>query len=108
MKCKNCGVQNLDGTNYCQNCGSKLKLKSSGSTWGNFKIFAGLGHKGSSIAPLAAMSIENQGKSMGEAVVHRNLVKVCPLRNGQWYRPDCGELNEKYTSFCKSCGRDFV
>ncbi len=109
MKCKICGVENLDGTRYCQNCGSKLEQKLSDKLpWKNAKVYAGLGHKGSSIAPLGAMAIEKQSRELGEVTKHENLIKVCPRPDGTWYCPDCGELNEQYKTFCKNCGRDYV
>ncbi len=109
MKCKICKAENLPGTHYCQNCGGKLKVKNSGGLlWEKGKAFAGLGHKGSSIAPLGAMAVENQGKEFGEMTFRKNLVKVCPKKDGSWYCPDCGELNEQYKNFCKNCGRDYV
>lgn len=109
MECKTCGTENLDGTHYCQNCGSKLKQKIPGGfPWKNAKAYAGLGHKGPSIAPLGAMAIENQSKEFAKTDTHTNLVKVCPRQDGTWYCPDCGELNEQYKNFCKNCGRDYV
>lgn len=109
MKCQTCGAENSEGTHYCQNCGGKLKVKVSGRfSWEHGTAFAGLGHKGSSIAPLGAMAIENQGKDLGKITVRKNLVKVCPRKDGSWYCPDCGELNEKYKNFCRNCGRDYI
>lgn len=107
MKCKNCSFENIIGTNYCQNCGAKLKKKHF-FQFSNTKYIAGMGHKGSSIAPLGVMSIENQTKDLGEHVLQKHLVKVCPRNDGSWFCPDCGELNPKYSQFCKRCGRDFL
>lgn len=109
MECNICGMENLDGTHYCQGCGCKLKKKTFGGfPWKSAKAFTGLGHKGSSIAPLGAMAIENQSKELGKVTVHKTLVKVCPREDGTWYCPDCGELNGQYKNFCKNCGRDYV
>ena len=108
MKCKKCGTENLDGTKYCQNCGNELKLKNSSLPWGNAKALAGLGHKGSSIAPLGAISIEKQAEELGGIIKKNHLVKVCPLPDGTWYCPDCGERNKTHAAFCKGCGRDYV
>lgn len=109
MECRICGMENLDGTHYCQTCGSRLKQKAFGGIpWKNAKAFAGLGHKGPSIAPLGAMAIESQSKELGEVTARKTLVKVCPRKDGTWYCPDCGELNGQYKNFCKNCGRDYV
>ncbi|TGY91474.1 hypothetical protein E5329_20835 [Petralouisia muris] len=109
MKCKICSAENLEGTRYCQSCGEPLKESVSiGFPWKHGKAYAGLGHKGSSIAPLGAMAIERQGKELEPGNAHKNLVKVCPCQDGTWYCPDCGELNQQYKNFCKNCGRDYV
>lgn len=108
MKCKYCEFENLDGTNYCQRCGKKLTRSLGHSKWKKQKYLAGNGTRGSSLAPLGGIAIENQAKSLGGILTHKHLVKVSPLENGSWYCPDCGELNAKYSRFCKGCGRDYV
>ncbi len=58
MECKKCGTNNLDGAQYCQNCGSKLKPKISGGfSWKNAKTYAGLGHKGSSLTSFNILAL---------------------------------------------------
>ena len=108
MKCKHCEFDNLDGTKYCQRCGKKLSNHLIDSKWNKTKYLAGTGHKGSSLAPLGGMAIENQAKSLGGIITHKHLTKVCPLEDGSWYCPDCGEPNPKHSTFCKGCGRDYV
>lgn len=109
MKCKNCNFKNLDGTKYCQRCGRSLKTKRPPLfSWKDTKVYAGLGHWGSSIAPLGAMKIENTASELGGVTKRSNLVKVQPLEDGSWYCPDCGTKNNPRTMFCKGCGRDFT
>ena len=93
--CKKCGFENLPGTQFCQRCGSKISLKFTD------KI-------ASSLAPLGAMAIEAQTEELGKTAAPPKLVPVIPLENGDWYCPDCGEYNPKYSLFCKNCGRDYV
>lgn len=109
MKCSNCTFDNVDGTRYCQRCGTKLKIRVPlfDFGWKNSRYSAGAGQKGSSMAPLGAMAVEKQANSLGNVKNSKNLVKVHPLKDGSWYCPDCGELNAKYTLNCKGCGRDF-
>lgn len=107
--CKNCGVENLDGTRFCQGCGRPLIPARHLFKNGNFKFLAGAGTKGSSIAPLVALSTERQAKELGGVLPRRkHMVKVVPLQNGSWYCPDCGQLNLPHALFCNSCGRDFI
>lgn len=112
MRCIHCRTENVEGTTYCQNCGAKMavkvSLRESLRLWGNKKAFAGMGIRGTSIAPLAAMSIEKSGEWLeNQKKKGKKLVPVRPLEDGSWYCPDCGELNQKHTTFCKGCGRDF-
>ena len=108
MKCKECDTENLDGTKYCCNCGAKLKLKMGKASWGGSKPLAGVGQKGSSLAPLGAMAIKRQSAELGKVTTHTTLIKVVPKEDSTWYCPDCGELNPKFSTFCKGCGRDYV
>lgn len=108
MKCKKCGFENLFGTKYCQRCGEVVKVKKRFWNSKNTKYAAGAGQKGVSLAPLGAMAIEEQAKELGPVTTHKNLVKVCPMVDGTWYCPDCGELNRKDSNFCKGCGRDYI
>lgn len=71
----------------------------------NTKYAAGAGQKGTSLAPLGAMAIEEQAKELGPVTTHKSFVKVCPMVDGTWYCPDCGELNKKGSNFCKGCER---
>lgn len=106
--CKKCEFENLEGTKYCQKCGSKLKESAKLFDFKNTKFLAGAGAKGSSIAPLAMMSVTNGTSDLGPVTSVKNVVKVLPLEDGRWYCPDCGELNPPHTFSCKGCGRDFV
>ena len=103
--CKKCGFENLPGTQFCQRCGSKISLKFTDKIASSL---AGTGQKGSSLAPLGAMAIEAQTEELGKTAAPPKLVPVIPLENGDWYCPDCGEYNPKYSLFCKNGGRDFV
>lgn len=105
VKCKHCKFSNFAGTNYCQNCGRFLKQKRIFPllTGG---IFASISNKGFALALLTAMAVEGQAREMqrqGKRAGH--LVKAVPLKNGDWYCPDCGELNRNY-SICHGCGRE--
>ena len=103
--CKKCGFENLPGTQFCQHCGSKMSLKFTDKIASSL---AGTGQRGSSLAPLGAMAIEAQTEELGKTAAPPKLVPVIPLENGDWYCPDCGEYNPKYSLFCKNCGRDYV
>lgn len=109
-KCKTCSKENYDGASYCQFCGSKLPKKPiiSIGKRNTASSLAGTGTRGSSLAPLGMMSIENSAKELGEVTVVSNLIKIQPLQDGSWYCPDCGELNHSFTFSCKGCGRDFT
>lgn len=108
MKCAKCNSDNLAGTKYCQKCGGKVKEASLFTSWKETKFLAGMGAKGSSLAPLGAMAVEEQSKELGSVTTHKTLVKVLPLDDGRWYCPDCGELNDKRILSCKGCGRDYI
>ncbi|MDO4454301.1 MAG: zinc ribbon domain-containing protein [Eubacteriales bacterium] len=110
MKCAKCSFENSAGTTYCQNCGAHLKTKQKFFQWRDMKYLCGLTHRGVSIAPLGAMAVENQGKSLEcpTSNPRKSFVKVQPRQDGTWYCPDCGELNQKYSQICKGCGRDFL
>lgn len=107
-KCKNCGFANLDGTNYCQKCGKQIK-KTNKLSLTDGGLLANLSNKGFSLAPITAIAIEGQGKEMtGQTDRHKPLVKVVPLKDGRWYCPDCGKLNQKINKYCYDCGRDYI
>lgn len=82
MRCIHCRTENAQGTAYCQNCGAKMVVKvsfrDSLRLWGNKKAFAGMGIRGSSIAPLAAMSIEKAEKGW----------RIRKRRRKSWFRSD--------------------
>jgi predicted amidophosphoribosyltransferase len=102
--CKNCGFENLEGTNYCQKCGKKLIVKNKFIKSLDFGSVSGTGAKGVSVAPLAAKAISNEA---GKIKQNKNkIVKVIPLKDGSWHCPDCGQLNKPYSLYCKGCGRD--
>ena len=103
--CKKCGFENLPGTQFCQRCGSKILLKFTDKIASSL---AGTGQRGSSLAPLGAMAIEAQAEELGKTAAPPKLVPVIPLENGDWYCPDCGEYNPKYSLFCKNCGWSFI
>lgn len=90
MRCIHCRTENAQGTAYCQNCGAKMEVKVSFRDslrfWGNKKAFAGMGIRGSSIAPLAAMSIEKSGEGLeNQKKTAKKLVPVRLLEDGSWY-----------------------
>lgn len=111
--CKDCGFSNLDGTNYCQGCGSYLNSKKAKNMQnkkrGNFGFLAGNGLKDVSIAPLAILGLEKMAqKDLDlQKLNKKSYVKVIPLENGDWYCPDCGEYNQPHSFHCKGCGREF-
>lgn len=107
IKCKKCRFHNLEGTTYCQNCGSLLKSKRGFSLLAG-GMFASITRRGASLAPLTAIAVENQSQSMAQKARHaKPLVKVIPLKNGSWYCPDCGQRNISH-SICHGCGREFT
>lgn len=103
--CKKCGFENLPGTQFCQRCGSKISLKFTDKIASSL---AGTGQKGSSLAPLGARRSKLRQKNWEKQHAPPKLVPVIPLENGDWYCPDCGNNNPKYSLFCKNCGRDYV
>lgn len=108
--CTKCNFKNPQGSIYCQHCGNKLKKKAFFSTDANQSkkiFFAGMGNKGSSIAPLGGMAIQNQAKQFSDYKQKKSFpkIKIIPLEDGSWYCPLCGDKNKE--RFCKGCGIDF-
>ena len=110
IRCKKCKEQNLEGTSYCQNCGSYIKKQASFFKGLDFNFLAGNGMKHNSIAPIAIMNIKKQPlNELGENIERsKQLIKVTPKPDASWYCPDCGHHNQPYGRSCTSCGREFT
>lgn len=105
MSCSKCGFACPPQAAYCQKCGGKLKQ--SGLSWSSTKSWAGVGTRGTSIAPLVSLSVENQAKKQRPADTAKALAPVLQPTGAHWYCPSCGEPTQQGASFCKGCGRDF-
>lgn len=71
--CKECGFDNDEAAKYCQRCGSHLTQKKNFKKFIeslNFGSVAGAGAKGTSIAPIAGMKIDNNSDNR-DAMVER-------------------------------------
>ncbi len=107
MKCKHCGLENTEGSSFCQGCGAALNPKKRGIKAENLKFIAGTGLKSTSLAPLIAMNIERDAAQYEKKPVRKVSIKIVPREDGSWYCPDCGQHNAKDCHVCKGCGRDF-
>lgn len=105
-ECKNCHFDNYQGTKYCQRCGNFIQDKINLFDGDNLMFIAGTSAKDVSIAPIAAMTIENQIRQEDMEHVVQSTVRVVPLADGTWFCPDCGEHNLIHDMFCKGCGKD--
>ena len=88
---------------YCQNCGSFLKSKKSFKKFIeslNFGSIAGAGAKGTSIAPLAGIDLDNKD------VTSKKVKKSYSLEDGSWYCPYCGKKNKETQFLCEECLRE--
>ncbi|MEA5011873.1 MAG: zinc ribbon domain-containing protein [Angelakisella sp.] len=104
-RCEKCNANNQESANFCYNCGSGLKKKTSIFSRNHIKYVSGLGHKGVSLAPLAEMAIEN-APFMIDHPEPEPCAKVITKEDGSWFCPCCGELNSKTALFCKGCSKD--
>lgn len=107
--CKECGFENDTAAKYCQKCGSHLiqkkSLKKLVKSF-NFGSVAGAGAKGTSIAPLAGMDIDNNNRQ-SEGTMGQKVRKSYSLEDGSWYCPYCGKKNNKQSEFfCSDCLRE--
>lgn len=103
--CKNCQFKNPDFSLYCQRCGTRLEIPffkrnhGKNTNW----ALAGLGQKGSSLAPLAGMAIDSYGKEFQNHTRQTfPKITITPNANGIWYCPLCGDQNTD--KLCKGCG----
>ncbi|MGL5314604.1 MAG: hypothetical protein ACRC92_15240 [Peptostreptococcaceae bacterium] len=105
--CKQCNFENDVAAIYCQKCGSFLEpqkgfkklVKSL-----NFGSIAGMGAKGTSIAPLAGMDIDNKSLQR-EGNTSERVSKSYSLEDGSWYCPYCGKKNTRGQFLCGDCLR---
>lgn len=105
--CSACQFQNPELSIYCQHCGKKLKKKLFGNRMkasSNPIHLAGMGQKGSSMAPLGGMAIEGQTKQFSDYKYSKTFpkIKVSPLPDGTWFCPLCGDKNKGV--LCRGCG----
>lgn len=108
LSCKECNFDNDNVARYCQNCGSFLGEKKSFKNIiksFNFGSIAGSGAKGTSIAPLAGMDIDNKNKQ-NEGVGKEKVSKSHSLEDGSWYCPYCGKKNKRGQYSCGECFRE--
>lgn len=109
IKCNYCKFENLNDTRYCQKCGKRLSGHTSLLGWKALQPLAGTGARGTSIAPIAALTIDEQAQELGVDKSPANVqrVNVIPLPDGSWFCPECGDHNKPYSRICSGCGRDF-
>lgn len=105
--CGKCDFKNPGGSIYCQHCGEKLRVKRIFFKKDKSNVFlAGSGTKGSSLAPLAGMSIQNRAAEFcANPKKVFPAIQITPSTEGIWFCPLCGDKNTK-TDFCKGCGFD--
>ena len=106
--CENCGFDNDTVAKYCQNCGSFLKPQKSFKKFIkslNFGSIAGAGAKGTSIAPLSGIDLDNKNRKNEDATTER-VKKSYSLEDGSWYCPYCGEKNNQTQFLCRDCLRE--
>lgn len=107
--CKKCGFDNDTAAKYCQKCGSFLTQKKSLKKFIeslNFGSIAGAGAKGTSIAPLVGIDLDNKNRQ-NEGVRNERVNKSYSLEDGSWYCPYCGKKNNKQSEFfCGDCLRE--
>lgn len=106
MQCSKCSYENPVNSKYCQQCGTKLKVKKSVFSRENISntgTIAGAGAKGVSVAPLAYRKGQESGNDMGQSSQPSQVqIPVTPLEDGTWYCPLCGDKNKGQS--CRGCG----
>lgn len=106
--CEKCGFDNDTLAKYCQNCGSSLKSKKSLKKFIeslDFGSIAGSGAKGTSIAPLVGIDLDNKN-SQSKDVMSKKVKKSYSLEDGSWYCPYCGKKNKQTIFLCEECLRE--
>lgn len=104
--CESCGFENDREAKYCQGCGSFLTEKKSLKKIIkslNFGSIAGAGAKGTSIAPLAGIDLDNKNKDSDSK---ERVCKSYSLKDGTWYCPYCGKNNRQVEYSCGDCLRE--
>lgn len=115
MYCRNCEQWNEDNANFCSHCGSELHKETVVSApivppvtaysipTSGVRYFQGIGNYA---LQNAVQIIRDSEKPAGSAYKGcKNHAKVQPLRNGDWFCPDCGEFNSHNEFSCRGCGR---
>ena len=106
--CKQCGFDNDLLAKYCQNCGSMLEKQNGFKEFIksiNFGSIAGMGSKGTSIAPLFGIDLDKKNmQDKGET--NKRVKKSYSLKDGSWYCPYCGHKNKLTQFFCVDCLRE--
>lgn len=115
MNCNSCNYPNNDNANFCCRCGAELYndtlvSESIGNTATAFSIpTAGVrafsGVNGNYALQTAAMAVRNSVKEHETLREYTTNVKVQPMENGDWFCPDCGELNNHNDRSCRGCGK---
>ncbi len=114
MNCKTCNYPNYDNANFCCRCGAPLykdTVVSSpvGKTVTAYSIptsgiraFQGIGNYA---LQRAVLEVRNRGKNHQKLKEYTTYAKVQPMENGEWFCPDCGELNNHNDRSCRGCGK---
>lgn len=115
MICKHCNNWNEDEAKFCCRCGSQLHRKAVVSTPVSISVTATgiptsgvrfFQNMGNPYLQKAANIIRNS--EIQQTGIYQNYTthaKTHPLNNGDWFCPDCGELNSHNKTSCKGCGR---
>ncbi|MGL6107904.1 hypothetical protein [Romboutsia sp.] len=103
--CNSCGFDNDPVAKYCQKCGSLLTHKKSLNKFMkslNFGSLAGAGSKGTSVAPIVGIDVDNKNRE-NESTTNERVSKSYSLEDGSWYCPYCGKKNRQTEFSCGDC-----
>lgn len=115
MKCKHCQHKNSPQANFCYNCGAQLHRNTVVSApvsntvsaysipTSGIRYFQGIGN---GYLQSAAIALRNK-QNFEENGFHEYTTgaRVQPLKNGDWFCPDCGEKNNHNDRSCRGCGK---
>lgn len=118
MICKKCKNENYSRANFCFNCGAELNKNTVISTLNGNTVTASslptVGTRyiqslsmGNGYLQSAAMSIRNSESYTSPEPLkeYTTNARVHPLGNGDWFCPDCGEMNKHNDRSCRGCGK---
>lgn len=115
MICKHCKHKNEDNSNFCYYCGAQLHKNTLvsapiGDTVTAYSIptsgiryFQGIGNP---LLQISSLMIRNKESLTDKKIrnYHTN-AEVHPLKNGEWFCPECGEKNHPNDRSCRGCGK---